>query len=325
MGEKRYYVSCPYKGFSGGPHLCHQLCKMLNDLGINAKMHYYDWETLIVDWKDVNDTVFGKYNTTHVTDINELDSEDSIIIFPETKWYLPKAFDHAKTHMWWMSVFYYEWTTDWFDKEVNDWFRNDYAKNGDSIHFVQSQYAYDYCLNTLEIPEHRIQFLSDYIDEIFTEDFKEQKRENIVFYNPNKMSDIQTKLIEMETGINWVAIENMASEEVRDSFRHGKVYVDFGNHPGKDRIPREAASCGCCIITNREGAAANDKDVRIPKKYKIKDVSDIDNILNTINYCLENFDKCTSDFDNYRKWIKDEKKRFKTEVKRFISLTKGDM
>lgn len=47
------------------------------------------------------------------------------------------------------------------------------------------------------------------------------------------------------------------------------IYIDFGEHPGKDRIPREAAMRDLIVITGRDGAAVNDVDVSIPKKYKI--------------------------------------------------------
>lgn len=30
------------------------------------------------------------------------------------------------------------------------------------------------------------------------------------------------------------------------TMRKAKVYIDFGFHPGKDRIPREAVMCGAC-------------------------------------------------------------------------------
>jgi hypothetical protein len=49
------------------------------------------------------------------------------------------------------------------------------------------------------------------------------------------------------------------------------VYIDFGNHPGRDRIPREAAAMGCVVITNRRGSAENDVDIPIPNFLKIDD------------------------------------------------------
>jgi len=50
------------------------------------------------------------------------------------------------------------------------------------------------------------------------------------------------------------------------------MYIDFGTHPGKDRIPREAALRNCIVLTNRNGAADNNVDVPIPNEYKIHSV-----------------------------------------------------
>lgn len=59
-------------------------------------------------------------------------------------------------------------------------------------------------------------------------------------------------------------------DDGRDAFcmSKSKVYIDFGNHPGKDRIPREAAISGCIVITGKRGAAAFAEDVCIPETYK---------------------------------------------------------
>ncbi|MCX7738527.1 MAG: hypothetical protein N2Z80_03840 [Hydrogenothermaceae bacterium] len=56
-----------------------------------------------------------------------------------------------------------------------------------------------------------------------------------------------------------------------DILKKAKVYIDFGNHTGKDRIPREAAMLECCVITGRRGIAKYREDVPIPENYKIED------------------------------------------------------
>ena len=33
-----------------------------------------------------------------------------------------------------------------------------------------------------------------------------------------------------------------------------QVYIDFGHHPGQDRLPREAVQCGCVVITGTRGS-----------------------------------------------------------------------
>lgn len=61
------------------------------------------------------------------------------------------------------------------------------------------------------------------------------------------------KLIDKSIGIKWIPIENMTTQQVKSLLGNSKVYVDFGNHPGKDRFPREAAIMGCCVITGKRG------------------------------------------------------------------------
>ena len=67
---------------------------------------------------------------------------------------------------------------------------------------------------------------------------------------------------------NFIPIQGMSSIEVANLLESAKIYIDFGNHPGKDRLPREAVLSGCCIITNSKGSAKNSVDICISKKYK---------------------------------------------------------
>ena len=58
-------------------------------------------------------------------------------------------------------------------------------------------------------------------------------------------------------------------EQLATKFLESKLYIDFGHHPGKDRLPREAGIHGCCVITGLYGSASNAFDVNIPPAYKI--------------------------------------------------------
>ena len=91
-----------------------------------------------------------------------------------------------------------------------------------------------------------------------------------------------------------------------------KVYVDFGNHPGKDRIPREAAISGCCVITGMHGAAKFHEDVPIPNKYKVDDLEDLDvsHVRDLILDIFEHYDERIDDFEEYRTMIRGEKEKF---------------
>ena len=80
-----------------------------------------------------------------------------------------------------------------------------------------------------------------------------QNKRNNILYNPAKgLSDLmlfKQKLQQITTDYTFIPIQNMSHTQIRNIMLQSKIYIDFGNHPGKDRIPREAAMCGCCIIT----------------------------------------------------------------------------
>ena len=90
-----------------------------------------------------------------------------------------------------MSVDNYLRTTHMYNDDVNRWFKEDYIKRN-NLHFVQSRYAYDYCVNELKISDDRVFYLTDYIDEIYTVSYSAKiPRNDYVFYNPAKSFEEQ--------------------------------------------------------------------------------------------------------------------------------------
>ena len=61
------------------------------------------------------------------------------------------------------------------------------------------------------------------------------------------------------------------TKQIINIYNKTKVYLDFGYHPGKDRMPREAALFNNCIITNKKGSAKNKLDIPINDKYKFEE------------------------------------------------------
>ena len=101
--------------------------------------------------------------------------------------------------------------------------------------------------------------------------------------------------------IKWIPIIRLRADQVALLMCIAKVYIDFGPHPGKDRIPREAAVCGCCIITNREGSAEYSEDVGIPEEYKLFDMLNYDKVLDTIYDLIDNYDERVKEYEAYVK------------------------
>ncbi|MGB9794571.1 hypothetical protein [Caldisericum exile] len=78
--------------------------------------------------------------------------------------------------------------------------------------------------------------------------------------------------------------------EVIETLQRVKVYVDFGNHSGKNRLPREAIILGCCLITGKRESTAFFEDVPIHDEYKFEDIEEnIFKIIEKIRDCFENF------------------------------------
>ena len=68
------------------------------------------------------------------------------------------------------------------------------------------------------------------------------------------------------------------------------IYIDFGEHPGKDRIPREAALRNLIVITNRNGAAVNNIDVPIDNMFKIdNNLSQLGKISKLLHDSIQNY------------------------------------
>ena len=156
--------------------------------------------------------------------------------------------------------------------------------------------------------------LKDYINVEHCVNFSMAKRENIVCYNPKKGLEITKRIIAALPDITWIPLIGMNRRELISTIRKAKIYIDFGNHPGKDRLPRECAMNGCCIITGRRGSAGYFEDVPIPIRYKIPYDTSPTAIAEVIRETLRNYDRCMKDFDYYRRRIASEKHEFEQQV-----------
>lgn len=113
----------------------------------------------------------------------------------------------------------------------------------------------------------------------------------------------------------------MAEKQMILNMQLAKIYIDFGHHPGMDRIPREAALCGCCIVTNRDGSVAYSEDVPIDDEYKFENVTEqIDEIAALLESICENYNMHSTKFDDYRVFINAQKDQFKEDVAKFSKI-----
>ncbi|WP_283586692.1 hypothetical protein [Limosilactobacillus vaginalis] len=327
------YVLCPGNFKSGGPELLHQLVAQINSFKHHhAKIAYFDYRSKEVPY---DKELINYVDDDWVLEDNVIDSSDNIVVIPEMNVEKAKKYPLSKKYIWWMSVDNYKYTNKFRDMvqtkgiiHAVSWSLKGKGYNKDSLvrsvdlNLCQSCYAKNYILNELKIPMKKIKYLSDYINDEYLKNYSkslEHKKSNVVLYNPKKGISFTKKLIKKSTNIKWIPLINMTNREIHEALQSAKVYIDFGDHPGKDRLPREAAINGCCIITDKEGSAFYQEDVPIPEEYKLeRNDTSINSILNRINDCLENYSERINDFSNYRNFILSEKDRFNDDVKRIF-------
>lgn len=292
------FVACPAHWGSGGVELLHQLCAELDRIvDINAEIWYVDGDAR---------GHLPQYQCYENKWTNDTPKSDCIVIFPEiwaNEVNNPK-FENRKVCIYWESVDNYFVTT---PESAQYKFRED------TIHLAQSYYAYDFLKNKCHIPESQIFFVTDYLNDDYLTITADTKKKKQVAYNPAKGKVFTEKLMNAMPDVNFVPIQNMTREQVKQLLLDSMVYIDFGHHPGKDRIPREACMCGCHIITSTNGSAKFYEDVPILYKYESTDGT-IPVICNAIRAMLDDYDRYTADFVGYREQILREKPLFKTQV-----------
>ncbi|MDQ0105768.1 hypothetical protein J2T02_000861 [Chitinophaga terrae (ex Kim and Jung 2007)] len=315
------YVMCPPQVFTGGPELLHQLAFKLRQFGMNAEMFYYPHSEQPVH---VN---FVAYNNPYVAEI--IDKEENILVVPEVYANHTGQFRQIRKVLWWLSIdnFFKPYRTGKTLSIYQVLTRLGLGQLADTLvlkrkiagvfdyNLVQSHYAGDF-IGKRGIKSY---YLSDYLSHAFLEHADkvliEAKRPQVL-YNPKKGLEFTKKIMERSTDLKWIPIQNMTPAQVQNLLKESMVYIDFGNHPGKDRFPREAAVLSCCVITGRKGSAGFDEDVPIPGKYKIPDSeANIHRIIDQIRACLADFKTCLNDFSHYRQVILSEEKKFEQDVK----------
>jgi hypothetical protein len=319
-------VICPANAVTAGPEALHQLVAELNASGVSAAITYHPF--------DRPASVPEPYRKYRVPVRPYADVAGALIVFPEIFPTTALRVRSARAAIWWMSVNNY--TCVRYGSALRDNIR--YARNllkglrpwrgmaalKGLLHFAQSHYAETY------LASHGIRAmpLSDpipvYLDPTYLQALDRRPRaprENVILYNPSK--GIKTTARIRKTYPNWRfrPLRGFDRTTLADTFLSAKLYIDFGHHPGKDRLPREAALHGCCIITNRYGSAANPVDLPIPDSYKIDDRSPafIADVRAAVSRVFGDFEACSRDFDGYRTIIRGEAERFRSQVRAMIS------
>ena len=257
----RFIIACPKGLATGGPEALHQLAQAIADQG---------YATFLWDPNDKGsisrpaaDYDVYKTNWTEVGP-----SQGDVLIVPEVMSELvARYYLNCVIVFWWLSVDYFQRTS----RISIEILRDTYPE---VVHCYQSEYARTF----LELHQLGNSLsLSDYINHDFTTatknlTLKSQYPDFVLAVNPAKGLDRTSRVLENFNIGSVIRLQNMSRLEVVEALQHAHVYLDLGHHPGKDRIPREAALMNCVVVTNRRGSAGNDVDLPISAdKFKIDD------------------------------------------------------
>lgn len=324
-----FYIACPANFATGGPEDLHQLADELRNMGHKAYMYYYNYK------KSKGHPVHKEYvhfNIPYVTKVEN--DENNVLILPETSTVMlwKKKYSKMQHVVWWLSV------TNFFivlnkikEKKMFFWkkiFKKNQIPTVDNLnkinafHLAHSYFSLDFLRNNKMNILGQIQ---DYMDDMFytNEDLFAQK-EKIVTYNGVKNGEFLEKIKAKTPDVNWLPMQNMTLKEVADCMKRAMVYIDFGYHPGKEKMPREACLLDCCMIVGKDGSAKYKEDMPILDEYHFeKDEKYIPEIINKIYDCLENYETKIKDFKTYKEFLLKEKETFKADVKQVFSINES--
>lgn len=313
---------------TGGPEALHQLVDMLRELGREAYLvpHPHTVQNARVEQYSI-------YDAPEAPEI--IDTPGNLVVYPETYVFEMSGVKHARRMCWWLSIdnsltFMAErmWHRSnagslakarevavpfarmWKNKVAPMFLRAD----RDVIHLVQSSYAWAFVATRFDVVP---SLISDYTPNSEFQAVPESSRNtNLVTYNPAKGGHIiESVKAVCPPSIEWQPIAGMTRAEVVSTLQGCGVYLDLGHHPGKDRMPREAALSGALSIVARRGSGAFFADVPVPWEHKIMpDADEVTAAAAMLPQLISNFDAEVAKQDTYRVAILNEKSRFRSEV-----------
>lgn len=321
--NRKYFIFTPANYCSGGPEALHQLAYYMRKCGKEAYTVYYEYSGFI-DAKPMNRYEQYEVVTMKYEDIE--DEPDNVVIASENVPWCLNSFKKAQKCIWWLSLAFSKVEK---GKGLDRVLYYKHKLLGQSIHsyrgvaydvqkcwhFCGSKYAY------LDVrsrfPKSKVEYLVEPISLDFlrmSNSDLPQDREDMVLYNPAKASERMTELLKRGK-FKFVPLKGYTPDGLAEMYKKAKLYVDFGDFGGPERMPKEAVYFGCNILVANHNAASNDFDVAIPEKYKVAENETIEQVEGRLADMLENFEKQNVDFLPFKKKVEGLEQRFQLQLK----------
>jgi hypothetical protein len=218
--------------------------------------------------------------------------EDALVVFPEIWPEMASTFKN-RCALWWLSV---------------GNFGTHGQRNLDkiSLHLCQSEYAWDHVRD-----KGKRMMLTDWVS--VQPVLRERQLQVVV--NPAKDAGLLRPFV--QSGRFQVAeLGGMDSLGVSEVLHASKVYVDFGKHPGRDRLPREAALAGCLVMSTYIGSATYWEDMPLSNWYKFET---LDEVIGKVAELMDRESPSASQLV-YQDWVAKNRSVFVQEVESLLSV-----
>lgn len=300
MSAAPIVVICPADVVTGGPEASHQLVAMANDIAPDRGYVCYH----PFDEAHSPPETYRPYDTPVIRrgDI----PADALVVIPEI-W--PEMIDSfpQRCGFWWLSVDnFWDFGTDSAEVKTE-------TMRKAAVQLAQSEYARGYVAKKFGLES---LMLTDYINTSFR-DAAEVVKCPRVAVNPAKGKHLIDVFTEWYPDIEIIELTNMSREEVATELAASSIYIDFGHHPGRDRMPREAALSGVVVITTNTGAAANHVDMPINRWYK---VSTMEEIGERVHEVFVDLPRHVAAQAHYRDVVQGQRDVFRREVQQLLDF-----
>ena len=316
----KYYIFAPTGGKTGGIECQAQLVDALRFHGEEAYLSFFPTQD------DGGTVQYYKNYGYNISAQQPENKKTNIIISPEINTILSRQYGNGLNVINWLSIDNYyqkKWESPYRDFYMR--YRTLYRSRlpikslRQYFHLTQSYYATNYLKNH-SIKAH---YIGDYLNNEFFNQSKlfQQEKKNIISYNPKKGTSFTIQIQKNCPDFKMNPLQNLTRDELIHELGASKVYLDFGHHPGRDRIPREAAIMGCCIITGIRGSAGNQYDIKINGDYKFEmKKNNINDICNKILEIFNDYESHRLNQNNNVNRILNDKEDYFKNVKSFIMI-----
>lgn len=321
----RVQIICPGGMVTGGTESLHFLASEMRHLGVEAYLCYYPFK------KSFNVPIeYADYNVV-VSDYRDCD--DQLSIFPEILVMEALKQKNSVAAIWWLSVDNFlrrkskidlvnklEYASKVILRERPLLIRNSLKK---LVHFSKAEYDRLF-LSSLDLNSYN---LTGPINPIFLglKDLliNDLSRKDVILYYPRKDAGVVDRLRNAIPDFTFRSLNGLSRLELIEAYKTSKLFVDFGHHPGRERMVREAAVCGCCVLTNRRGSAGNQVDIPIKAHFKLDESAPYfyENFKEITLKIFNNFDILSIEFDDYRQIIKSENTKLRDDICNLLNIS----